>query len=146
MQRKWLIRWMYLVAIGHVLGGLLLAWLPHLPFLDSYHQSVLHGFWQTQVPEHASAFHMWWLSLFGATLQNIGLLMGVLIYAGDKLRARWIWGWIIIGLVLWAPQDIIISLQANIFLHLWADVIALATMLPPLLILFFSDVSSDNRL
>jgi hypothetical protein len=46
---------------------------------------------------------------------------------------------LIAGLLLWAPQDIVISLQAGAWQHVWLDALALAGMLPPLAYLVFID-------
>ena len=36
-------------------------------------------------------------------------------------------------LVVWAPQDMLISARAHCWMNLWIDLVALAVMLPPLL-------------
>ncbi|UUZ53114.1 hypothetical protein LP419_29710 [Massilia sp. H-1] len=41
--------------------------------------------------------------------------------------------------MLWAPQDMLISLQANCWAHVWIDSFAVAAMLPPLIYLFIID-------
>lgn len=43
------------------------------------------------------------------------------------------------GPVLWAPQDMLISLRADCWNHVWLDCVALAGMLAPLFYLFFID-------
>lgn len=47
-------------------------------------------------------------------------------------------GW----LAVWAPQDILVSLRAACWPHVWADVAALAVMLPPLLWLWRHDAAA----
>ncbi len=137
--RPWLIRWMYLITIGHFVSGILLAWFSGFSILDTYHHAVLSGFLSDDVSAAMHALQVWWLSLFGATLQNLAIFMGVLTYVGNKYRSALIWGWMIIGLVWWAPQDIIISLQVNLWLHVWVDAIVLIMMLPPLAMLWWFD-------
>ncbi len=135
--RPWLIRWLYLITFGHFVGGVLLAWFSSFYFLDDYHASILTRFGDLTV--HAHALQVWWLSLFGATLQNLAIFMGVLTYLGNKYRNAVVWAWMIVGLMLWAPQDMLISLQIDLWLHVWVDLIALALMLPPLVILWLLD-------
>lgn len=142
--RPWLIWWMYLMAFVHFVGGLLLPWVAGTAFFDSYHQSVLKAFWPEQIPVGATALQVWWLSLFGATLQCLAIFMGVLIYIANRMRAAFVWGWMIIGFLVWAPQDIFISLQANAWMHVAGDVIALGLMLPPLVVLFFGDRKANR--
>ncbi len=135
--RHWLIRWMYLITFGHFAAGILLAWFSSFHFFDQYHESILTRFGELSV--HVHALQVWWLSLFGATLQNLAIFMGVLTYVGNKYRNHIVWAWMIVGLVLWAPQDMLISLQIDLWPHVWVDSIALAVMLPPLAILWWLD-------
>ena len=127
------------MTFTHFVGGLLLPWVANTALLDSYHRSVLQSFWPEQIPSAGRALQIWWLGLFGATLQNVAIFMGVLIYVADRQRAAFVWGWMVIGFVVWAPQDIVISMQANAWMHVMGDALALLLMLPPLLVLFFGD-------
>ena len=135
--RYWLIVWMYLITFGHFAGGVLLAWFSHFSFFEHYHQSVLSQIGDFSVTSHQ--LQVWWLSLFGATLQNLAIFMGVLTYVASKQRNAFIWLWMIIGLVIWAPQDMLISLRIDLWLHVWVDSIVLLMMLPPLIILWWVD-------
>jgi hypothetical protein len=49
------------------------------------------------------------------------------------------WGWLIAGIVLWAPQDMWFSLTAQLWVNLWIDGFALLTLLPPLIWLYRHD-------
>ncbi len=136
-MRLWLIRWLYLITFGHFAAGVLLAWFSNLSFFDSYHQSILARVGDLSI--HAHELQIWWLSLFGATLQNLAIFMGVLTYVAGKQRSAFIWVWMIVGLILWAPQDMLISLQIDLWLHVWVDSIAILVMVPPLVILWWLD-------
>ncbi len=63
---------------------------------------------------------------------------------GDRYRSRFAWTWLIAGILVWAPQDIAISLRANAWVHVWIDCIALLTMLPPLLGLWLFDANKKS--
>jgi hypothetical protein len=65
--------------------------------------------------------------------------MGALTWMGDRQRNAFAWGALIAGIVLWAPQDMLISLRADCWPNVWLDSLALATVLPPLLWLFRRD-------
>lgn len=138
--RPWLIRWMYFITFAHLLSGILLAWFANTGWFDHYHQSILERF--GDLPDQAHQLHVWWLSLFGATLQNLAIFMGVLTYVASKQRSALIWLWMIIGLIIWAPQDMLISLQINLWLHVWVDSCVLLIMLPPLILLWCIDRKS----
>jgi len=134
--RPWLVRWLYLMALVHFVGGLLLPWIASSSLFVSYHQTVLHAFWPDIISGAGRLLQIWWLGLFGVTLQTMAIFMGVLVYIADRQRLKFVWGWILIGFLLWAPQDITLSLQANAWMHVWGDVLALLLLLPPLLLLW----------
>jgi hypothetical protein len=79
------------------------------------------------------------MSLFGPTVQAAAVWMGALAWIGDRQRNSFAWGALIAGIVLWAPQDMFISLRANCWNNVWLDCVALAGMLPPLFYLFLID-------
>jgi hypothetical protein len=135
--RPWCIGWLYLITVGHFVGGILLAWFSHIEIFDHYHHAILNQFGDFSTGAHD--LQVWWLSLFGATLQNLAMLMGVLTYVGSRQRSTFIWGWMIVGLIFWAPQDMLISLRVNLWLHVWVDSTVLLLMLPPLIILWWND-------
>jgi hypothetical protein len=130
--RTWLVRWLYGVAAVHFLVGFVLPWISDLPLLDGYHRQLESAFWGSTAPQAARAQQIWWIALFGPTIQGLSLWMGALVRLGEYHRSSLAWGALILGLVIWAPQDIAISLQAAAWSHVWADCAALAVMLPPL--------------
>lgn len=137
--RKYFIWWLYVASVVHFLVGVALPWLAPLPFLDVYHRSVEAGFWIGAAPDAARTQQIWWISLFGATIQNVGIWMAALVRLGDQHRSRFAWAALIMGVIVWAPQDMWISFQAGAMTHLWVDVFALVSLLPPLVLLFLVD-------
>ncbi len=137
--RGWLIRWLYLVSIMHVLVGALLPWMAAAPVFDAYHAGIEAAFWPGGAPSQARELQTWWIALFGPTVQLMALWMIALIHLADRLRQPQVWLWLMIGLLLWAPQDIVVSLRAACWPHVWVDVAALAVMLPPLFWLWRHD-------
>lgn len=137
--RKWAIRWLLLAAAVHVLLGALLPWLANAAVLNGYHAGIEGAFWPSGAPAGARELQTWWMSLFGPTIELTGLWMLALIHLGGQLRQPRIWLWLAGGLVLWAPQDMLVSLRAACWPHVWVDAAALALMLPPLLWLWRHD-------
>lgn len=138
-RRRLLVAWLYLVALAHLAGGMLLSWGGHSGLLDNYLTSVEHAFWTTDVPAAARAQQVWWVALFGATLQAYALCLLALVHIGNTLKRPMAWGWLMAGLTLWAPQDIFISLSAGMWSHLVVDLAALLVLLPPLFWLYRHD-------
>jgi hypothetical protein len=141
-MRTMLIRWLLLVTAIHVAIGALLPWLADASVLNAYHAGIEGAFWQTDVPSQARGLQTWWMGLFGATVQVMALWMLALIHLANRLRHPPIWLWLIGGLLIWAPQDMLVSLRANCWPHVWADCAALAVMLPPLAWLWRHDRSA----
>lgn len=141
--RTWAVRVVY-VAVGvHLVVGMLLPAIVNLPLLNDYHRAIVAAFWGDHpVPAEALALQRWWMALFGPTVQAAAVWMGALAWIGDRQRLSVAWGALIAGLLLWAPQDMWLSLRAGAWGHVWLDSAALAGMLPPLVYLYFHDRTS----
>ncbi|MBN3726538.1 thiol-disulfide oxidoreductase DCC family protein [Burkholderia sp. Ac-20379] len=138
--RRWVVLWLYAAALAHVLVGAVLPWLAGSSLMDGYLSGIEHGFWGgAPVPTPARTQQIWWVALFGATLQCAGVWMLALVHLGNRLRQRAIWAWLLAGLLIWAPQDAWLSWQAGVMTHIAADLVALLTIAPPLVWLWWED-------
>jgi hypothetical protein len=137
--RTWAVRVTYASIAVHLIAGALLPLIVNSPLLEGYHRGIETAFWGVDIPPASRALQTWWISLFGPTVQAAAVWMGALAWMGDRQRNAFAWGALIAGIVLWAPQDMAISLRANCWNHVWLDCVALAGMLPPLCYLFFID-------
>ena len=139
--RTWAVRWTYAAIAAHLLVGLLLPWIAGAAVFDGYHAAIDVHFWgaAAPAPAPARAQQLWWIALFGPTLQSAALWMGALAVLGARHRSTFAWWALIGGLLLWAPQDMLISLRAACWYNVWLDAFALATMLPPLFYLALAD-------
>jgi hypothetical protein len=137
--RTWAIRFTYATIAVHWVVGALLPLLVNLPILEGYHHAIETTFYGKDIPPASRALQTWWMSLFGPTVQAAAVWMGALAWIGDRQRNAFAWGALIVGILLWAPQDIGISLLANCWAHVWLDCAAVAAMLPPLAYLFVFD-------
>ena len=143
--RPWVIRWMYGVVAGHLLLGLLLPWIIHLPVFDAYHSYVEQQFAAQHAANGTRAVQLWWISLFGPTVAYMSILMGALVYLGAHYRSSFAWASIMVATLLWAPQDMWLSLQYNVWLHVYVDSFALLIILPPLAWLWWHDRSFTHN-
>ncbi len=143
-MRRRLIYWLYLVSLLHFLTGLALPLAASGAWFSSYHDMIESAFWHEAVPAGVRQLQVWWLSLFGATIQSLGLWMLALIRLGDLHRSRFAWSMLCFGLLVWAPQDMWISYQAGVVLHVWIDLFAVICLLPPLLMLRWFDRDHQN--
>ena len=139
LLRTWAVRLTYVSIALHLVVGAALPLFVNAPLFEAYHHGIETAFWGADVPQQVRAHQSWWISLFGPTVQAAAVWMGALAYMGDRQRSAFAWGALIAGIVLWAPQDIFISLQAGCWNNVWLDCIAVAGMLPPLFYLFYVD-------
>ncbi|KPZ06376.1 Uncharacterized protein ALO43_03040 [Pseudomonas tremae] len=137
--RRTLVAWLYAVAGAHVLGSLVFTWAGFAGLLDGYLTTLEQAFWTDAVPAAARTQQVWWMALFGATLQTYSVYMLALVHLGNRLKSAMPWGWLIAGLLLWAPQDIWISVRGGVWSHVWLDMAALLALLPPLIWLYRHD-------
>lgn len=137
--RTWAVRLTYASIAVHLLVGALLPLIVNAGLFDGYHGAIEQAFYPGGVPAGARAHQTWWIALFGPTVQAAAVWMAALAWIGDRQRSSFAWAALIAGIVLWAPQDMAISLQAGAWIHVWIDSAALLVMLPPLFYLYFAD-------
>lgn len=137
--RRWCVRWLQAVALAHLIGGLVLTWAGHAPWFDGYFASIEQVFWSQAAPAAARQQQVWWMALFAATVQSYALYMLALIQVGDRFADHRVWGWLMAGLLLWAPQDLWFSLRVGLWSHGVIDALALLALLPPLAWLYRHD-------
>ncbi len=141
--RTWAIRWLYAVFAAHLILGLLLPWFANAALFDAYHRAIGTAFWGQAAPADvlatSKAQQVWWISLFGPTVQYLAICMAGLTSIGALYRNSAVWAWLLGGLILWAPQDMFISLRMACWPNVWIDCLALASLLPPLFWLWRND-------
>jgi hypothetical protein len=133
--RRYGVMWLYAAAVAHLAIGLLLPWIGQRPELDEYLAVAARALGSAD----ARAVQGWWLSLFGPTLQTVGVWMLALVWFGDRRREPAAWLWLAAGLLIWAPQDMLVSLRAQVWINVWLDAATLALLLPPLYCLWLTD-------
>jgi hypothetical protein len=142
--RSWLVRWMYGVAAAHLAVGVLMPLCAGAAVATEYRRAIEAFFFNGEAPPAAQALHIWWMSLFGPTVQAAAIWMAGLVVMGDKQRNAFAWVMLMLGLLVWAPQDMLISARAHCWINLWIDMLALLVMLPPLLWLCKLDWASKR--
>lgn len=130
---------LYAAAALHMLVALGLLFFAGSDLLMPYHQQILPAFFAGKIIAESMDLQIWWMQLFAATLECLSLWMAALIWLGARYRASAAWLMLILGLLIWAPQDILISLRAGIWMHVWVDLAVVALMLPPLIYLYQAD-------
>lgn len=144
-KRTLLVRWIYLVVAMHLLVGVLLPLCAGAALTDGYRRSIEHCFFGGAAPPAARALQTWWLSLLGPTVQAAAIWMAGLAIIGDQQRNAYAWLMLLLGLVVWAPQDMWLSAHAGCWINVWIDVAAVSVMMPPLLWLCKLDLAVKRK-
>lgn len=135
MQEK-LIAWLKLVALGHILLGLAVPLLAFSSGFDFYAEQIQRAFWpNTGMPEQVLDYARWMVALFGPTVASWGVLMWYIVRAGAQSSAAWPWNALLLSLLAWAPLDIGISLLHGFASHVLLNLLAIAAIALPCLIL-----------
>lgn len=143
--RTLLVRWLYVVTALHLLVGVLLPLVADMAITDHYRRGIEDFFFAGEASQAGRALHVWWISLLGPTVQAAAIWMAGLVVIGDKQRNAFAWLMLILGLIVWAPQDMLISARAHCWINVWLDMAAVTLMLPPLLWLYKLDLPIKNR-
>jgi hypothetical protein len=136
---------MYVAAAAHLLVGVLLPLCADAGLTQSYRRGIEDFFLASGASDGARALQSWWLALFGPTVQAAAIWMAGLVVVGDKQRNAFAWAMLVLGLLVWAPQDMLLSAHAHCWINVWIDTAALLLMLPPLLWLCRHDLVYKNR-
>lgn len=138
--RKQLVWWIYAVIAAHLVVGILLPLVSDTVIFAAYNDGITRSFFGAAASQAARPMQAWWLSLFGPTVQAASIWMLALAVMGDQQRNAFAWAMLILGLVIWAPQDMFISVRAHCWANVAIDVIAVVVMLPPLVWLCKTDL------
>jgi hypothetical protein len=92
MARDKVVLYLYAAGLAHCLVGLILTWAGGLGWFDGYLGLVELRFWGTELaPAPARTQQIWWLALFGATLQSYSVYMLALVHIGNRLKTPMAW-------------------------------------------------------
>lgn len=129
-------RWLILVAILHIVAGLATPFIAYSSLLDAYTAQLQSTFWGEGVmPAAAVAYQQWMVALFGPTVAAWGVLMLFLVREGIRTNQAWPWSALLLSLLAWAPADIGISLLHGFWPHVYLDLLVIAILGVPALLL-----------
>jgi len=119
-----------LVAITHIVGGILLPFLVNTPLFATYN-SLLYkslGFDTTRQNTEVNFL----IGLFGPTIASWGILFLCVVSTVFKNPDKKGWWAIFLCCLAWAPYDSLLSIQKGIYINALINLIASLTILIPL--------------
>jgi hypothetical protein len=108
-------RWLQLIAISHILLGLLLPVLVQFDLLLPYFQFMAHTF---AVNEHENiALMRFLIGIFGPTVASWGVLFWAVVTQSFMLRSKSGWWLMMAASVVWAVYDSVFSAVYGLWIH-----------------------------
>ena len=136
MNNAILIKWLKLVAIFHVLGGIALS-IDFPSFVWELYRQVLYLIFN-MTANPSSEYHALLtmiVRLFGATVASWGATMWIIIKVIDEHGVSKYRLPFVLALLIWFVIDCTISVSHGVYVHLLVNSAALMLILVPLLLL-----------
>ncbi len=125
-------RWLQLIGLAHILGGLALPWLLHSGLTHGYRQQVFTAIGANAEAQHAVTLMM---SFIGPTIASWGVLFLYLVNTAFRHPNRQAWYYLVLALLAWAPLDAGMSWMAGIYSNIVLDIaVVVAISLPIFLV------------
>ncbi len=108
-------RFLQLIAVLHIIGGLLLPWLVQTSLADDYVLSIMQNF-KVNDPG-ADRLVRFLVGILGPTIASWGVLLLYVVNSFFHQPTITAWWTIIIAGFVWAPYDSWLSIQYGIYLN-----------------------------
>jgi hypothetical protein len=134
-------KWLKLIAIIHIVGGVLLPLVVFTPIATPYFEHLLETF-----PQGDLASMKFLIGVFGPTVASWGLLFYYAIDKAFQNKTSFDWWLLFAAVMVWLVFDTTFSLFFNITAHLYINGLVALIILLPLLRLkahFQGKVSND---
>jgi len=119
-----------LIAIAHIIGGILLPFLVNTALFQTYNILVYQslGFDTTRANPEINFL----IGLFGPTIASWGVLFLYVVTSAFKNRDQKGWWAIFLCCLAWAPYDSLLSIQKSIYINALINLISALAILIPL--------------
>ncbi len=119
-----------IIAIVHIVGGILLPLLVNTPLFAPYN-SLMYQALRFEEPSQYSQINFL-VGLFGPTIASWGVLfLYVVTFAFKNLGSKGWWA-IFFCCVVWAPYDSLLSIQKGVYINAIINLISALAILIPL--------------
>jgi len=119
-----------LIAIAHIIGGILLPFLVNTSLFETYNTLVYQalGFDATRANSEINFL----LGLFGPTIASWGVLFLYVVTSAFRNMDQKGWWAIFLCCLAWAPYDSLLSIQKGIYINALINLISALAILIPL--------------
>jgi hypothetical protein len=134
-----------LIAIIHIVGGILLPFLVNTSLFEAYNTLVYQalGFDTTRANSEINFL----VGLFGPTIASWGVLFFYIVTSAFKRLDQKGWWAIFLCCLAWAPYDSLLSIQKGIYINALINLVSALAILTPLFVVrkyFFDPEKSQS--
>lgn len=122
-------KWLKLVAILHIIGGLLLPMLVLTPLLETYFIGIEQSF-----PNSNPESLRFLVGIFGPTVASWALLFFYSVSKAFHSKTFNDWLYLVLALLVWALIDSVYSFYFGIYSHIIINAVVFSSLLIPLLL------------
>ena len=119
-----------LIAIVHIVGGMLLPFLVNTPLFATYNSLLYQALGFDTTRQNTEINFL--IGLFGPTIASWGMLFLFVVTTVFKNPDKRGWWAIFLCCLVWAPYDSLLSIQKGIYINALINLISSLTILIPL--------------
>lgn len=119
-----------LIAIAHIVVGILLPFLVNSALFATYNSMLYEALGFDTTSRHAEINFL--IGLFGPTIASWGILFLYVVATAFKHPEKKGWWTIFLCCLLWAPYDSLLSIQKGIYVNALINLVSSLTILIPL--------------
>lgn len=119
-----------MIAIAHIVGGILLPFLVNTPLFATYNSLLYQALGFEASGQNAEINFL--IGLFGPTIASWGVLFLYVVSTAFKNPDKKGWWAIFLCCVAWAPYDSLLSIQKGIYINALINLISALAILIPL--------------
>ena len=125
-------RFLQVISILHIIGGILLPFLVNTPLFESYNTLVYKALGVNEAGTNPEINFL--IGLFGPTISSWGVLFFYVVTFAFRNPDPKGWWTIFLCCLAWAPYDSLLSIQKGIYINALINLVSALAILTPLFI------------
>jgi hypothetical protein len=121
-----------LIAIAHIIGGILLPFLVNTPLFETYNTLVYQALGFDIASANPEINFL--IGLFGPTIASWGVLFLYVVTSSFRNLDQKGWWAIFLCCLAWAPYDSLLSIQKGIYVNALINLVSALAILTPLFV------------
>jgi len=111
-------RWLFIVGLLVSIFGIILAFFGGTALFKVFDNQINPVFWGTnEIEEATKAFQRWNYGVVGAAMASWGVFVAFIAHYPLRLREKWAWNCLFVGLLVWFIIDTYITLKFQVYFN-----------------------------